>query len=89
MPLPNNNPNEGVGRGMKVAKEQIVGMVAAVDWILSQTDEGLDKGNPVTRLAVIASMVKGHSQCEDECPSFPEIANHFSSTSWSGIRPGP
>src|SRR6185436_12295038 len=39
----NNNPNEGVGRGMKVAKEQIVGMVAAVDWILSQTDEGLEK----------------------------------------------
>ena len=28
---------------MKVAKEQIVGMVAAVDWFLSQTDEGLEK----------------------------------------------
>ena len=26
-----------------MAKEQIVGMVAAVDWILSQTDEGMDK----------------------------------------------
>ena len=26
---------------MKVAKEQIVGMVAAVDWFLSQTDEGM------------------------------------------------
>lgn len=35
-----NNPfDEGVGRGMKVAKEQIVGMVAAVDWLLSQSDE--------------------------------------------------
>ena len=35
-----NNPfDEGVGRGMKVAKEQIVGMVAGVDWFLSQSDE--------------------------------------------------
>jgi uncharacterized pyridoxal phosphate-dependent enzyme len=37
-----NNPfDEGVGRGMKVAKEQIVGMVAAVDWILGESDETL------------------------------------------------
>lgn len=37
-----NNPfDEGVGRGMKVAKEQIVGMVAAVDWFLSQSDEAM------------------------------------------------
>src|SRR5215469_5661504 len=36
----NNNPNsDAVGRGMKVAKEQIVGMVAAVDWLLEQSDE--------------------------------------------------
>jgi seryl-tRNA(Sec) selenium transferase len=39
----NNNPGDGVGRGMKVAKEQIVGMVAAVDWLLEQTDDGLVK----------------------------------------------
>jgi len=39
----NNNPGDGVGRGMKVAKEQIVGMVAAVDWILEQTDDALAK----------------------------------------------
>lgn len=39
----NNSPNDDVvGRGMKVAKEQIVGMVAAVDWFLSQTDAGLE-----------------------------------------------
>ena len=38
-----NNPfDEGVGRGMKVAKEQIVGMVAAVDWLLSQSDETME-----------------------------------------------
>jgi L-seryl-tRNA(Ser) seleniumtransferase len=35
----NNNPFDGVGRGMKVAKEQIVGMVAALDWFLSQSGE--------------------------------------------------
>ena len=27
---------------MKVAKEQIVGMVAAVDWFLSQSDAGME-----------------------------------------------
>src|SRR5450755_1381390 len=38
----NNSPNDdAVGRGMKVAKEQIVGMVAAVDWFLSQSDEAM------------------------------------------------
>jgi L-seryl-tRNA(Ser) seleniumtransferase len=37
-----NSPHdETVGRGMKVAKEQIVGMVAALDWFLDQTDDGL------------------------------------------------
>lgn len=39
-----NSPfDEGVGRGMKVAKEQIVGMVAAVDWLLSQSDEKMQQ----------------------------------------------
>ncbi len=53
----NNNPGVGIGRGMKVAKEQLVGMVAAVDWILKQTDEGLDRED--TRKAnIIISMVK-------------------------------
>ena len=38
----NNSPNSDTpGRGLKVAKEQVVGMVAAVDWILSQSDEAL------------------------------------------------
>ena len=36
----NNNPHDDVvGRGMKVAKEQIVGMVAAVDWFVGQSEE--------------------------------------------------
>jgi len=39
----NNVPNDrSVGRGMKVAKEQIVGMVAALDWFLAQTDEKIE-----------------------------------------------
>jgi len=39
----NNSPNsDAVGRGMKVSKEQIVGMVAAVDWFLSQTDASME-----------------------------------------------
>jgi L-seryl-tRNA(Ser) seleniumtransferase len=37
-----NSPrDETVGRGMKVAKEQIIGMVAAVDWFLEQSDDGM------------------------------------------------
>ncbi|MDQ2900265.1 MAG: selenocysteine synthase [Acidobacteriota bacterium] len=38
----NDNPFEGIGRGMKVAKEQIVGMVAAIDWFLGQSDAGME-----------------------------------------------
>jgi seryl-tRNA(Sec) selenium transferase len=39
----NSSPrSDTVGRGMKVAKEQIVGMVAAVDWFLFQTDAGME-----------------------------------------------
>jgi len=53
----NNSPGDGVGRGMKVAKEQIVGMVAAVDWILEQTDEGMAKEFK-RREDVIWSMLK-------------------------------
>jgi len=39
----NNSPiSDTVGRGMKVAKEQIVGMVAALDWFLSQSDASME-----------------------------------------------
>jgi uncharacterized pyridoxal phosphate-dependent enzyme len=38
----NNSPNDDVvGRGMKVAKEQIVGMVAAVDWFVNQSEDAM------------------------------------------------
>src|SRR6266568_5807077 len=39
----NNSPNSNtVGRGMKVAKEEIVGLVAAVDWFLGQDDAAME-----------------------------------------------
>jgi L-seryl-tRNA(Ser) seleniumtransferase len=38
-----NSPHDNtVGRGMKVAKEQIIGMVAAIDWFLEQSDAGME-----------------------------------------------
>jgi L-seryl-tRNA(Ser) seleniumtransferase len=70
----NNNPNEGVGRGMKVAKEQIIGMVAAVDWLLSQTDEGMEK-EYTRRADVISQIVKDVPTMKTSIFT-PEVANH-------------
>jgi L-seryl-tRNA(Ser) seleniumtransferase len=70
----NNNPNEGVGRGMKVAKEQIVGMVAAVDWLLSQSDEGMEK--EFTRRADIISHIVKDVPTMKTTIFTPEVANH-------------
>jgi uncharacterized pyridoxal phosphate-dependent enzyme len=39
----NNSPNSNtVGRGMKVGKEEVVGLVAAVDWFLRQDDATME-----------------------------------------------
>jgi L-seryl-tRNA(Ser) seleniumtransferase len=70
----NNNPEEGIGRGMKVAKEQIVGMVAAVDWVLSHTEESM-QGDYQKRADRIAAAVKGISSVRTEIV-VPKIANH-------------
>jgi L-seryl-tRNA(Ser) seleniumtransferase len=70
----NNNPEEGVGRGMKVAKEQIVGMVAAVDWVLSHTEESM-QGDYQKRADLIAASVKGIPSVTTETV-VPKIANH-------------
>jgi L-seryl-tRNA(Ser) seleniumtransferase len=72
--LANNSPGDGVGRGMKVAKEQLVGMVAAVDWILSQTDEGMEKESR-DRAAVIIGMVKDIPGVKTSI-MVPAFANH-------------
>jgi L-seryl-tRNA(Ser) seleniumtransferase len=67
-------PVDSVGRGMKVAKEQIVGMTAAVDWLLSQTDEGMEKESR-DRMAVIIGMLKDIPDVQTSI-MVPELANH-------------
>jgi L-seryl-tRNA(Ser) seleniumtransferase len=70
----NNNPADGVGRGMKVAKEQIVGMVAAVDWVLSHTEESM-QGDYQKRADLIADAMRGIPSVKTETV-VPRIANH-------------
>jgi L-seryl-tRNA(Ser) seleniumtransferase len=70
----NDNPGDGIGRGMKVAKEQIVGMVAAVDWVLSHTEESM-QGDYQKRADRIAAAVKGIPGVKTETVT-PKIANH-------------
>jgi L-seryl-tRNA(Ser) seleniumtransferase len=70
----NNNPGDGIGRGMKVAKEQIVGMVAAVDWVLSHTEESM-QGDYQKRADLVADAVKGIPSVRTETV-VPKIANH-------------
>jgi L-seryl-tRNA(Ser) seleniumtransferase len=71
----NDSPNsDAVGRGMKVAKEQIVGMVAAVDWLLEQNDDA-DQAEYLRRAHTVANSVKDIPTMKIEIFT-PEIANH-------------
>ncbi|SEF77950.1 L-seryl-tRNA(Ser) seleniumtransferase [Bryocella elongata] len=71
----NDSPNsDAVGRGMKVAKEQIVGMVAAVDWLLEQ-DDAANQVEYMRRANVILQLVKDVPTLRSEI-FMPEIANH-------------
>ncbi len=71
----NNNPHsDAVGRGMKVAKEQIVGMVAAIDWFLSQTDEGMQREFQ-RRADRIADQLKNIPTIKTRT-TIPPVANH-------------
>ena len=71
----NDSPNsDAVGRGMKVAKEQIVGMVAAVDWLLEQSDE-VNQAEYMRRANIIIEKVKKIPTMKTEI-YMPEIANH-------------
>jgi L-seryl-tRNA(Ser) seleniumtransferase len=71
----NNSPNSNtVGRGMKVAKEEIVGLVAAIDWFLKQDDVAIEaecrtRGDRITKqLSTIPGV---------QTQIFvPEVANH-------------
>lgn len=70
----NNNPYDGVARGQKVAKEQIVGMVAAIDWLLDQSDESMDKEFRSRAERVLAEL-KGLPSIDAKVFT-PPLANH-------------
>jgi L-seryl-tRNA(Ser) seleniumtransferase len=71
----NNSPySNTIGRGMKVGKEEIIGLVAAVDWLLSQDEEAMQAGFQ-KRAERIADHVKGIPTVETKI-FLPPVANH-------------
>jgi L-seryl-tRNA(Ser) seleniumtransferase len=71
----NNSPNSNtVGRGMKVAKEEIVGLVAAVDWFLSQDDAAM-QAEYRQRADRIAKHLSHLPSLQTQI-FVPEVANH-------------
>ena len=71
----NNSPNSNtIGRGMKVAKEEIVGIVAAVDWLLAQDEDAMQREFR-DRAERIAERMKGIPSVETRI-SVPPVANH-------------
>jgi L-seryl-tRNA(Ser) seleniumtransferase len=71
----NNSPNSNsIGRGLKVAKEEIVGMVAAVDWILTQDDAAME-AEFRKRADRIAEQIKKIPTVETKV-FIPPVANH-------------
>jgi len=71
----NNSPNSNtVGRGMKVAKEEIVGLVAAVDWFLNQDDAAME-AEYRQRAERIAKHVSDLPTIQTQI-FIPEVANH-------------
>ena len=71
----NNSPySNTIGRGMKVGKEEIVGLVAAVDWFLSQNDEAM-QAEFQKRAERIVGELKGIPTVETKI-FLPPVANH-------------
>lgn len=71
----NNSPNSNaIGRGLKVAKEEIVGMVAAVDWFLTQDDAAMETEFR-RRAERIADQLKKIPTLETKV-FIPAVANH-------------
>lgn len=71
----NNSPNSNtVGRGQKVAKEEIVGLVAAVDWFLKQDDAAME-AEYRQRADRIAKQVSTLPTVQTQI-FIPEVANH-------------
>lgn len=72
----NNNPNDrSLGRGMKVAKEQIIGMVAALDWFLGQTDQKIEAGARARADRIVLEL-RGLPTLTTEVV-VPPVANHI------------
>ena len=71
----NNSPNSNtIGRGLKVAKEEIIGLVAAVDWFLAQDDAAME-AEFQRRAERIAGELKGLPTVETKI-FIPAVANH-------------
>jgi L-seryl-tRNA(Ser) seleniumtransferase len=71
----NNSPNSNaLGRGMKVAKEEIVGLVAAVDWFLKQDDAAME-AEYRRRADAIAKQLTSIPMVQTQI-FIPEVANH-------------
>jgi len=71
----NNSPNSNtVGRGMKVAKEEVVGLVAAVDWFLKQDDAAME-AEYRRRADVIVQQLNSIPTLQTQI-FVPEVANH-------------
>jgi L-seryl-tRNA(Ser) seleniumtransferase len=71
----NNCPySDTVGRGMKVSKEQIVGIVAAVDWFVDQ-DEAAMRADFQKRAETIAAAVQSIPSVETRI-FVPPVANN-------------
>jgi L-seryl-tRNA(Ser) seleniumtransferase len=71
----NNSPNSNtVGRGMKVAKEEIVGLVAAVDYFLKQDDAVIER-ECRDRADRIAKHLNSIPTVQTQI-FIPEVANH-------------
>ena len=71
----NNSPfSNTIGRGMKVAKEEIIGLVAAVDWLLAQDEQAM-QAEFQRRAERIAEHVKTLAGVETKI-FIPPVANH-------------
>ncbi len=71
----NNSPNSNtIGRGMKVAKEEIVGLVAAIDWFLNQDDAAMETEFR-SRAERIANRLKDVPTVQTQI-FVPPVANH-------------
>jgi len=71
----NNSPNSNtIGRGLKVAKEEIVGLVAAIDWFLAQ-DDAVMQAEYQKRAELIAAKLKTLRTVETQT-FVPPVANH-------------